>query len=119
LVEDHQFAGGRVDRGNPQRAVGPVVRRQALRDHLAPDRLGDSFGAQRHGPDPLHLLTRLGQRLVVRLHQGGQKKFGDGFDVDAGIDLARRLGDLPIEQLLQPAAGADLGGDRRTRRGSD
>ncbi len=116
-VENDQFAGGDVDRGDPQRPVRPVVRRQALSNHPASDGLGKRFGRQRHGPDPLHLLSGPVQRVVVRLAQGGQKNFDDVVEVDAGIDLGRRLGDLPIEQHLGRAAAADLRGDRGTGRG--
>ena len=64
----------------------------ALRNHLATDRLGNGYGRQRYGSDPLDLLAGLVHRWVRRLFVGfgqrGQEKFGDGFDVDAGIDLS-------------------------------
>ena len=58
-IEDDELAGGGVDRGEPQLPVRPVVRRQALGDHVAADGLGHGLGRQRHRPDPPHLLTFL------------------------------------------------------------
>ena len=43
---------------------------------------------------------------------------GDVVDVDAGVDLVGRLGDLAGEQLVEGGAAAELRGHRRSRRGA-
>jgi hypothetical protein len=90
------------------------VRRQTLRNYLAADRFWDGFGASGDRADAAHLLARLIARLFVRFLQYSQEESDDGVNVDAGIDLGRRLGDLRVEQCLERAAGSDLRRNCRT-----
>ena len=96
-VEGDQLAGADVDRGDPQLAVRPVVRRQPLGDHLAADRLGHGGGGVCDRPDALQLLRRRGVGVRERV----EKQLGDVVDVDAGVDLLRCARDLTVVQLVE------------------
>jgi hypothetical protein len=111
-VERDQLAAGRVDRGDPQHAVRPLMRRQSPGDHRTSHRLGHRGCRQCGLANPLQLLS--GRR--VGLGHGGHEQVGDVVDVDAGIDLRRRGGHLPVEQRVQADSAAQLGGHRRAGR---
>ena len=111
-VERDQLAAGRVDRGDPQHAVRPLMRRQSPGDHLTSHRLGHRGCRQCGLANPLQLLS--GRR--VGLGHGGHEQVGDVVDVDAGIDLRRRGGHLPVKQRVQADSAAQLGGHGRAGR---
>jgi hypothetical protein len=115
-VEDHQLAGGGVDRGDQQRPRRPVRHRQAGGDHLDALGLGDRGCGQRPGAHPRAEVVGAGGALRQLEPDGAH-----GLPVELGRRLAggRRGIELLLEQPVEADAAGELRADDRARRGAD
>ena len=119
-VENDQFAGGDVDRGEPQRPVRPVVRRQALRDHLAAHRLRERFRSP--APRPRSAASAVGSCPACPSY--GSPRAVRNSSVMASTSTPESISaddsaTCRSNSTSSGAAAADLRGDRRTGRGPD